>query len=88
MSFGAGDLLALNSLLTENQEENERSSAGNAGAITPASFGAPRRVEQEAQAGPAAKKKKDPKDIWDEDEVPPEEAILPEDVNDARPRPK
>ena len=58
--------------------------------VTPGSFGAaatPVAQEEEGQEGNKKKKKKDPKDIWDEDEVPPEEAILAEDFTDARPRP-
>jgi hypothetical protein len=82
MDLGVSDLLALNTLLTENHEEPEQVS----NAITPASFGASQQktIEQEQPK----KKVKDPKAIWDDDEVPPEDAILVEDTQDKRPRPK
>jgi dynein assembly factor 6, axonemal len=81
MNLGVNDLLALNNLLTEQHEEPSYTSS----AITPASFGGQPQRKQET--GPP-KKVKDPKAIWDEDEVPPEDAILVEDTHDKRPRPK
>lgn len=83
------DLLALNSLLTENHERDDERAGGGGGAmVTPASFGAPRRAVAESSVGDPTRKKKDPKDIWDEDEIPSEEAMLAEEINDGRPRPK
>lgn len=80
MDLGVNDLLSLNSLLSESQE------AESTAIVTPASFGAPKATP--AESSEAARKNKDPKDIWSEDEVPPEEAILAEDLHDSRPRPR
>ena len=95
--MGHGDLMALNSMLQEVRDlDSDRgtdpgtmgaSSGGSSTAlVTPGSFG-PAGGGAEQQQEPA-KKKKDPNDIWDIDEVPPEEAILAEDFQDSRPRPK
>jgi dynein assembly factor 6, axonemal len=88
MDIGLNDLLSLNSLLLESHEaELERNNGGNAGtALTPGSFGAPKKASSDG--GTSKTKNKDPKDIWDEDEVPLEESILLEDVLDSRPRPR
>mmetsp|Transcript_38065 Transcript_38065/g.87760 ORF Transcript_38065/g.87760 Transcript_38065/m.87760 type:complete len:181 (+) Transcript_38065:148-690(+) len=93
--FRLQDLNALTDLLTQDQEDAD-SSTGYSAPSNPGSIvvrgngikdqsGGGGGAEEE---GGAKKKKKDPKDIWDEDEVPTEEAILVEDMEDARPRPK
>lgn len=85
--LGINDFLALSNLLQEHRDD-ETSRTGNA--LTPGSFGAakPSTTEHAEAAGFIKKSKKDPKDIWDDDEVPPEESITHEDLRDQRPRPK
>ena len=91
--LGVNDLLALNSLLSERHDEfKDGSSSRDSALVTPGSFGAPRKgavaAVPESTGSAALRKAKDPKDIWDEDEVPPEDAISVEDVRDTRPRPR
>ena len=93
MNMHAEDILAFNELLAGSRDDADRAKSSSSTAIvTPGSFGAPRASAETAArseaSGAAKKKKKDPKDIWDEDEVPPEEAILSEDLHDKRPRPR
>lgn len=91
--LGVTDLLALNDLLQpEDEAEVNTNAAATPSSIVPrrgtaSSSSAAAAGEGEGADGQPKKKKKDPKDIWDEDEVPPEEAILAEDLHDPRPRP-
>lgn len=82
------DMLAFSELLTAHTDDDD--DGGLNQAVTPGSFGAaaPARLENGSSGSDLTRKVKDPKDIWDIDEVPPEEAILAEDFNDPRPRPK
>lgn len=80
----ANDMLAFSELLTPHADADDGPSSSLA--VTPGSFGA--APSRDGAEGGGGKKRKDPKDIWDVDEVPPEEAILAEDLHDARPRPK
>ena len=93
--MGHNDLMALNSMLQEvrDLDSEKGTDPGTMGAegssitravVTPGSIGRSAAREE----GAPEKKSKDPKDIWDIDEVPPEEAILAEDFQDSRPRPQ
>jgi len=83
----ANDMLAFSELLTAHADDDD--DGGSSQAVTPGSFGAAAPSNRIENGGiDSTRKVKDPKDIWDIDEVPPEEAILAEDLNDPRPRPK
>ena len=69
-ALGLNDLLALNTLLApEKQDEFSGSTALSAAQITPGSFGAPRR-RVDAENVTKKQIKNDSKDIWRDDEVP------------------
>jgi len=91
MFNSADDMLAFSKLLSTPEDNEDRSPTTSTAMVTPGSFGAPRedpKAKAAAAAEAAKKKKKDPKDIWDDSEVPPEDAILVEDLRDGRPRPR
>jgi len=85
MNFAAfaSDFEALNKLVSEDLAEEE--ARNDSQAITPASFGGP--APTKAQIDRLAKPKvyKNPKDIWDVDEL---EENIDDDVDDGRERPR
>jgi len=65
------DLVALSDLLRPPEESQAPGSSSSSAIVTPGSFGAPNKVKQ-AAAAPA----RDPKEIWDPEEVELEDLIV------------
>ncbi|KAK3250324.1 hypothetical protein CYMTET_40285 [Cymbomonas tetramitiformis] len=83
MNFNFGEFEALNNLLEVGDAAQEEAAGANIGAVTPASFGAPIKPGAAGRLA-APKGRKDPKAIWDPDEVL---NAIDDDVDDGRIRP-
>eukprot|EP00939_MAST-03C_sp_MAST-3C-sp1_P000361 g361.t1 len=100
MSFpeagSASDFLALNRIIQDSIEKS--SNSGGAGSVTRKSPANIVRVPSEEtetkiredvrEEDDYKKKKKDPKSIWEEDEIPDDADILEDDAHDTRKRPE
>ncbi|KAA0156847.1 hypothetical protein FNF29_00957 [Cafeteria roenbergensis] len=86
------DLAALSTLISGSDKDAEhRPAPGSAAALGPADIGRrPAGAPAAAAASAAPKKARDPKDIWDTDEVPTADDLAEEDAHaeDGRSRPE
>eukprot|EP00241_Pyramimonas_parkeae_P010141 CAMPEP_0114227742 /NCGR_PEP_ID=MMETSP0058-20121206/1952_1 /TAXON_ID=36894 /ORGANISM="Pyramimonas parkeae, CCMP726" /LENGTH=138 /DNA_ID=CAMNT_0001338603 /DNA_START=368 /DNA_END=781 /DNA_ORIENTATION=- len=83
--FAASEFKMLNDMLNSSTELEEEQQLNANSKITPASFGGPAPTRAQIDALPKVKVWKDPKAIWDADEL---EDNIDDDIDDGRERPK